>query len=163
MSPYQSIVEEVCSLAEYHVQRFDLDATTPVNVTALANGLEIEIVYRPCWDEPSFPAVAVHSPLADFRLIVANSLLPPADLNYAIAHEIGHIVQDHREPRRAPLEEMANVYARHVTMPRAVIMRQLATYGGNAMFLAGLNGVPVGAMRLRLQNLAAHLVQEQQT
>lgn len=160
MFAYAEIVEAVQHLAADHVQRYDLDATTPVDVVSLARHLGIKLIYIPCWEEPNFPAVAMFGPNVGCRKIMVNSLLKPADSRFAIAHEIGHIVQEHQTPRRSPLEEMASVYARGVLLPAHVVINQIRHYGGDPDFLAGLNGVPPSAMRKRLQWLGTLFAQE---
>lgn len=160
MAPYQAVIDHVRDVAAHHIRAYDLDATTPVDVIGLAARLAIRLVFIPCWEEPNFAAVAVHGAGIGVDRIIVNSLLKPAESNYSIAHEIGHIVQDHREPRRTCLEEMADCYARAVLLPVHVVIRQIQQHGGDPAFLAGLNGVPVGPMRRRLQEMGVMLARE---
>jgi len=133
----------------------------PMKPFLIAQSLGIEVVYRPL----SYRTSGCLIPETFDRrgpvryLIVVNSRHSKERQAFTIAHELGHYVM-HRYMRRNfvcrpwavnPLDLEANIFAAELLMPASVVCK-LAPHMAFTS-LAGLFGVSLSAMHLRLEEL----------
>ena len=156
MLPWDELVEEARWFARMHLARYLSIEEAPTDILGVATGLSIRIVSVPFWEDPDFTGIAVWDS-DTFRLIVVNSLLSKPRWAFTVGHELGHLVLGHQPPRHRQVERLANAYAAELLMPADRLIGQIRQYGNDLRLLAGLNGVSLTAMRLRLQEMALSL------
>jgi len=144
------------SLARTHLRAVGTPIDGPTALRPIAAFLDVRLVIRPCWDDPLFTGISL---IGDdgFRLVIVNELLAPPRRAFTLAHELGHVAMEHRPPRRAMCERLANVYAAELLMPYDRLVRQVRRFGANPRILAQCNGVSLSAMRRRLEALQRQL------
>ena len=150
--------EGIRDIVRWHLSLCGGPECPAVGLRKLAKTLHIRLVSEPFPEDREFTGAAFMSD-DGFQLIVVNSLLKPARWRFTVAHEIGHIIMEHRPPRNDAHEKLANYYAAELLMPADQVMREVQRWGtDNLEFIAGLHGVSITAMRLRIQELACEIV-----
>lgn len=132
--------------------RYVDEHAAPTDLLAIAAGLGVRVRSEPIGGDRRFTG-ATFTDHDAFHLIVVNSLVPLGRWAFTVAHELGHIVLEHRPPRNPWYERMADLYAVELLMPERRIRRQFVEIGHDPILLARVNSVSVMAMSRRFAEL----------
>lgn len=131
------------------------DNNLPVNPTAIAYNMGVEIVYNPALKDKS----GYFEKKDSVPVIHLNPRDTAAKQRFAIFHELGHFVLGHdHKPYDDPEheydedEEAADIFATEMIMPEQAV-RFLADKSASVADLAPRFNVSAEAMRIRLENL----------
>lgn len=126
----------------------------PVPVEAIAAGLGIPVRYV------SLPAFFTSALVSEDGLpvMVVNWSKPELERRQAIAHMLGHVLLvldgDEGYPRRSEDHRDADIVARELILPSAIVREQAKLWFNDYRYLARMFGVPEGAMLERMKELS---------
>jgi len=124
----------------------------PVNLGIICDWLGIEVYTKPC---DAFGAM--FSLREGKKFLMANAKLPQGRFRFSIAHELGHVLLDHKplkhifERREPAVERQADSFAAELLLPERFLRGDCANY--TVPELAGRYKVSRQSLELQLNNL----------
>lgn len=141
-------------MARTLLERYGLERTIPIRLSALCRRLGIEICHSKARHIDG--TLLTHG---DRKIILVSTALPYERRRFTVAHELGHYVLGHRkvafsldspESWVVREEQAANAFAAELLMPKTAL--QAIHYKHDTKQLAQIFGVSPLAMQIRLAN-----------